>query len=298
MSDLTDDNLLNELRSRMKSTINPDDETERLRCQLERMNNKLQEAEKVQTHFLSNIRCEINNPLTAIMGHCSYLRGMQNLPIDLVHRVALTIFNEAFDLNFQIQNIIAAAEYEAGDCSPYISRVDIHFLIDDIVDTFQPRLHRKQLTLTLQNDIPENCFFQSDAQRLYLILSNIFNNAIEFSGEKNQLEVYTSITNDTLIIAVHDHGIGIEPSMLPEIFRRFHQLEQGTQRQHKGHGLGLSVAKAALDLLGGTIDVKSTPNKGSTFTLCIPQSTQAPNDQDIATDANTFIFTSSLNDIT
>ncbi|MBN2007758.1 HAMP domain-containing histidine kinase [candidate division KSB1 bacterium] len=296
MTNLIDDNLLNELRNRMTSTIDPCEEVERLRSQLEHVNNKLQEAEKVQSHFLSNIRCEINNPLTAIMGHCAYLRGLSEMNLDRVHDVALTIFNEAFELDFQMQNIIAAAEFEAGDRNLFISRVDIHFVLDMLIETFQPRLLSKQLSLTLQNTIPKSRFFSTDANCLHLVMSNILNNAIEYSPEKTKLEVIASVDDQALYLTVHDHGIGIEPSMLHTIFDRFRQLDQGAQRQHKGHGLGLSVCRAALDLLDGRIDVQSQPEQGSTFSIVIPETSTPIEAGDIAPDANTIIFESSLNE--
>ena len=296
MSQSDQKNQLDALRAQFGTSEKSDSDVAKLRRQLERVNQRLKDSEAVQSHFLSNIRCEINNPLTAIMGHCVYLISQGDIDLELRQQIARTIYNEAFDLDFQMQNIITAAELEAGEITPFLSRIDIRYLIDNLIETFQVRLHDKQLTLVLENSIPESRFFQCDAQKLHLILSNVISNAIEYSRDNIELKLIASLVDNNLVLSVRDNGIGIDASQLKAIFDRFRQIDQGATKQHKGHGLGLSVSKASLDLLNGTIEVKSEPNIGSIFTITIPEATDIHVAEDVSTDANTVLFSSPGND--
>lgn len=251
---------------------------------LESMNQKLQESEELKSHFLSNIRNEINNPLTAIMGLSNRLFNgatPANLPV-----IARMIYEEAFSLDFQLQNIFAAAELEAGEITPDWAQVDIASLIKGIFDLLEPAIAHKRLIVAPH--FPVSLPFVTDARKLHLIIINLLANAVEYSPEGGTIEVRVDLAREHLHIQVRDCGPGIPSAQQQTIFDRFRQLQSGPTKGHRGHGLGLSIVSALAEFLGGSIDLESAPEKGSLFRLLIPR----PQDQTdvIAPEGNMFFF--------
>jgi signal transduction histidine kinase len=124
-----------------------------------------------------------------------------------------------------------------------------------------------------------------------MIVYNLLNNAIKFSFDNNKIEIQTIIDHDVLTIKVRDYGIGIKPNEQQIIYDRFRRLNDTINSINTGHGLGLSVAKAYLDMLRGTIDIQSLPNEGTTFSIFIPDPMLDPEaPDDLATDANEIFF--------
>ena len=251
---------------------------------LEQMNGKLQESEGLKSHFLSNIRNEINNPLSAIMGLSNRLfagASPANLPI-----VARMIYEEAFNLDFQLQNIFAAAELEAGEIDPEWAQVDVIGVVTAILDLLDHAIARKQLDLTIQ--MPESLIFISDARKLHLIVINLLANAVEYSPQESRVEVKAELVSGQLHILVQDHGAGIPLLDQSAIFDRFRQLQSGTTKDHRGHGLGLSICRSLAELLGGTIELQSAPGDGTLFRLVLP-AIEVTSDI-FATEGNLFLF--------
>ena len=130
MNRLTDEELIAELKERFAFNLKALDDLREMTGKLEEMNTKLQESESVKGHFLSNIRNEINNPLTSIMGLSTQFMGNKQCDPERCADISRMIYLEAFHLDFQLQNIFMAAELEAGEAEPAFSRVDILRIVD------------------------------------------------------------------------------------------------------------------------------------------------------------------------
>lgn len=293
MNRLTDEELLEELRIRIAENKNYLQEQKDLMQQLQIANAKLQESEQLKSLFLSNVRNEINNPLTSILGLSHNIFSLKEPDIEKIRSLAVLIHEEAFNLEFQLQNIFAATEIEAGEYIPQISYVDIHTLIYDVVSSFQNHLLKKK-NIQVQFDFTigaeKELIFKTDSQKLHLVLSNLLFNAIEFSNSSSELWIKVWIKDNELHISVQDFGIGINPSELKAIFDRFKQLDYGTTKKYKGHGLGLAVCKSILDQLNGSILVTSTEKKGSTFTITLPEMQCQSAMEDFSSNGNDFLF--------
>jgi signal transduction histidine kinase len=261
---------------------------------LEEVNRKLEEAESVKTNFLSNIRNEINNPLTSIMGLSEQiLHGLHPAP-DVIQKIADTIYSEAFDLDFQLRNIFVAAELEAGEQVLNISNVEVNVLIQNTIHSFQRKADKKKLKISYsyKNSIPgrEKKYFKTDSQKLKLILSNLLCNAIEFSMDGGKIELQARMDDKYLVIILKDYGIGFDMKDQKTIFERFRQLDTGMRRKHTGHGLGLSITKDVVEFFGGTISVVSSKGKGSAFTVSVPEVEALEGIDVFSDDGNVFIF--------
>ena len=135
-----------------------------------------------------------------------------------------------------------------------------------------------------------NSTFTTDTEKLQLLLFNLLGNAIEYSEEEGIVEVRAWRDEDQLSISVTDSGIGMDESEKSIIFDRFTQVDTGVTKTHLGHGLGLSVTKAAADLMEGHISLDSQKGEGSVFTVSIPEAESATGEDISSFDGNEFIF--------
>jgi len=284
MEKLTDQQLIEELRERFDMNRRALHDLQTMTRKLEIVNAKLQDSEALKSQFLSNIRNEINNPLSSIIGLARQLmHGSGQDPA----RLAGIIHAEAFNLDFQLRNIFLAAELEAGEVEPSISRTDIAGLVDGTVDLFRYQIDEKRLKIELQ--VPADLQLVTDAEKLQVVLNNLLANAVEFSLENGIVRIEAAHDDGQLCLKVSDSGIGIAPENQEKIFDRFRQLDSGSTKGHRGHGLGLSIIRAVCDLLGGNINVASDLGKGCCFTLTLPE-IEAETTDVLAKDGNFFLF--------
>jgi signal transduction histidine kinase len=292
MSKFTDDELIEELRNRFLMNKESLEQLQDLNRQLRIVNKKLEESEALKSHFISNITNEIINPFTSILGLAKHILSVKKEDWKTVISMVALIHSEAFNLDFQLRNIFVAAKIEAGEIYPEILNVDIKTLIDNVLESFKFEAKKKnlelQFTFDIQPTVGNTFYFKTDPEKLKLILSNLLSNAIKFSFDKQKIEIKVWMTADVININVEDHGTGISEENQKKIFDRFKRLDSAINSLNRGHGLGLSINKAILDLLKGTIDIKSSMGKGSVFTVSIPEAKS-----DIAgfsTDGNEFLF--------
>lgn len=285
MSHFSDDDLIEEIRQRFEFNRNALVDLRAVTRKLETMNEKLHESERVKSQFLSNIRNEINNPLSAIMGLAGQLAACRQEP-ERCARTAAMIYAEAFNLDFQLQNIFMAAELEAGEAVPDYAVVDVGSVICGCLDKLAPRIAEKRIEV--RQKLAEGLVFPTDAQKLEIIVINLLANAVEFDPEAGHVEIAARETGAGLEIAIADSGPGIAAADREAIFDRFRQLDTGTTKGHHGHGLGLSICWSLAELLGGTIDLDSRPGAGSRFVLILPR--PAVEVKVRARDANLFLF--------
>jgi signal transduction histidine kinase len=261
---------------------------------LEDMNRKLLESERMKTNFLSNIRNEMNNPLTSIMGLSRQLVSEDSLNTESIYSVASMIHSEAVSLDFQLRNIFAAAEIESGEVKLTPSAIDVDTLVQGVIETFRFKALEKEVAVHYSpiSQNPNNIvIFKTDSEKLQLIISNLLSNAIEFSHEGGRVDIKGGIKGGLLGFSVEDNGIGIDKADIGTIFDRFKQLDSGSRKLHRGHGLGLSITRDLAGMLLGSISVSSAPGKGSVFTVdAIPELKQQDDEDVLAINGNVFLF--------
>ncbi len=288
---ISDEELLAELKRRFEENKQALQELKSLNEELIVVNKKLEESESLKSHFVSNITNEIINPFTSILGLSKAILSVEKENWKRVFSMIALIHSEAFSLDFQFRNIFVAAKIEAGDIYPEIFTVDIKNMIESVVESFKYESKKKHISvdISFSHDKEEEQFrFKTDPEKLKLILANLLRNAINFSHENGKIEINVCKVNDDLSISVKDYGIGISKENHAIIFDRFNRLDSGINSLNRGHGLGLSVSKAIIDLLKGKIEIESEIGKGARFTLIIPESTEAS--EGFASDANEAFF--------
>jgi signal transduction histidine kinase/CheY-like chemotaxis protein/AraC-like DNA-binding protein len=271
--------------------------TEQQLAEESRERERLNEMDAFKTRFFTNISHEFRTPLTVILGMAEQLekgigdKGMGNgepssqppisnpkAQINLIKRNGqnlLRLINEILDLA-KLENNSLKMNYVQGDILPYLRYIaeSMHSLADT-----------KNVVLKVESS-PEASgaiMMDYDPERLLQIVHNLLSNAIKFtpSGGNVVLQVVTSVTSEglttlpTLKIAVSDTGIGIAPEELPLIFDRFFQTKNQERTKSGGSGIGLSLTKELVKVMGGDISVESTLGKGTTFNVVLPITNKA-----------------------
>lgn len=273
-----------QLKVKLKSSLEERDrairENEGLTKSLKDVNRKLSASEEFKSSFLSNLRNEINNPLASIIALSSEMRitddKKEKCDIDDKHKckkLTWMILYEALSLDFQVRNMLAASELEAGDSLVHVTSVDVGKLVESSLENFQ--LIVEENKISIETNIPEGCRLDTDSDKLELIISNLISNALVFSDPPHSVLINAEIAGDEFIFSVKDEGIGIRKEDQEVIFDRFKELDTGTTKRYRGHGLGLSITKALAEVMLGSVSVESSLGEGSTFTLVLPLSEAA-----------------------
>ena len=275
MSELTDHELIEELRERFAQNKKSLKEVKELNEELQRVNKKLEDSEALKSHFISNITNEIINPFSSILGLAKNIMSLQAADWEQVKSMVSMIYYEAFNLDFQLRNIFVAAKIEAGEIYPEVLNVDMKQLIQSVIDSFKFETEKKKLKVNLDFNIKtlkgKPYFFKSDPEKVKLIISNLLSNAIKYSYEGKSIDIKVWEENEKLNVIVKDYGQGISEENQKVIFDRFEKLDSGINSLHRGHGLGLSINKALLDLLNGQIDIQTEESEGTAFSVSIPE---------------------------
>ncbi|HRT34349.1 MAG TPA: ATP-binding protein, partial [Bacteroidales bacterium] len=169
-----------------------------------------------------------------------------------------------------INDLIDISKIEAGIIQLKFSEVFIYPLLNDVVYFFKPEAEKKGLKIELDCDEQsKNLTIISDQEKIYASLVNLIKNSIKYSNE-GIIKVKAQVTDKFVEFSVSDNGIGIPEEKIGKIFDRFTQVESNSISRAEGAGLGLSIVKAYVDILGGTIKVLSQLGKGSKFIFTIP----------------------------
>jgi PAS domain S-box-containing protein len=232
---------------------------------------KAEEMNRLKSNFLANMSHELRTPLHGILGFSEILQEKENL--DEVKPIAETINNSGKRLLNTLNQILDLSSLEANTRKIDCKFVDVMDIIKDSVNLYRAESERKKIELFYYPAKTPVIAF-TDQKIIYDTLNNLINNAIIFTRKGSvKVKVSEEKINDIsyIIINVVDTGIGINKEDLNIIFDEFRQVSEGWGRNHGGSGLGLSICKKYMELLGGKISVTSKPGAGSDFKLVIPK---------------------------
>jgi len=235
---------------------------------------KAQESDRLKSAFLSNMSHEIRTPMNAILGFSELLGQPDSLPEEQ-ERFTGIIRNAGKRLMHIIDDIIDISKLEAKQIKITRSACNVSQLLNSTLVSFRNmEILTRKPALRLVLDLPDTSAIaevETDPVRLQQVLDNLITNAIKYSTEGDiEAGVRRVVQNGSnhLEFFVKDCGKGIPPDKLSIIFERFRQVEEN--EYHEGAGLGLSISRALVELLGGELKVQSEVGKGTTFTFTIP----------------------------
>jgi len=226
-------------------------------------------ADRIKSAFLATMSHELRTTLNSIIGFTGILlQGLAGPLNDEQQKQMKMVQSSARHLLALINDVLDISKIEAGQLEVAMNCFELTPSIEKAVKIVAPLAEKKGLDLQIdiRKDVNTIC---TDQRRLEQILVNLLNNAVKFT-DKGQVRLSCHRKDKHYMIEVADTGIGIKESDLPELFQPFRQVDAGTTRKHEGSGLGLSICRKLLDLLGGSIMVKSQWGRGSCFTVCLP----------------------------
>ncbi|WP_426071371.1 response regulator [Janthinobacterium sp. DSP2-3-3] len=240
-------------------------------AQLEARAEELQRASRYKSEFLANMSHELRTPLNSslILSKLLSDNTSGNLTPEQV-TFAQTIYSAGNDLLTLINDILDISKVEAGKLELTPDAVPFDELLSSMKMLFGAQAQQKKLIFDVKLAPDAPLSFVSDRQRLEQILKNLLSNALKFTDTGTvSLHVSTDAAGQVRF-QVQDSGIGIADDQQQKVFDAFHQADGTTSRRYGGTGLGLSISRDLAALLGGSIDLASTPGQGSTFTLVLP----------------------------
>lgn len=230
---------------------------------------KAEESDRLKTAFLANMSHEIRTPMNGILGFIDLLQAPsitaeeQSQYFEVVNQSGQRLLNT-------INDIIEFSKIEAGEVKAVMEEVNINHIFTYLYQFFHPQAREKKLQLFYENHLNDgDMVISTDRHKLEAILINIIKNALKFT-EKGQVVFGVKASEKVLVFFVRDTGKGIKPNRLAAIFERFVQADYSHSRGYEGSGLGLSIARAYVEILNGKIWADSVENLGSTFYFTIP----------------------------
>ncbi len=238
---------------------------------------------RAKTQFLAKMSHEIRTPMNGVLGMTELLKDTrltktQRHYLDVIHssgRSLLTVINEILDYS----------KITSGKIDLETIKFNIAELLEDCVSLFSAQARKKQLEVVcrVQPSMPRN--WNGDQAKIRQVLTNLIGNAMKFT-DAGDVKIDASVGVDgDLVIAISDTGIGVEESKIGELFQDFSQADVSTSRKYGGTGLGLTICKQLVELMGGSIEVESLFGAGTTFTVIIPLSS-FPNEEAESIPAN------------
>ncbi len=243
--------------------------------ELQRAKERAEESDRLKTAFLANMSHEIRTPMNGILGFSELLKtpGLagtkQQEYINIIGKSGERMLNI-------INDIIDISKIEAGLVNIEISETNINEEIEYIYSFFKPATDAKGIQLSFKNALSsDRASIKTDQEKLYAILANLLKNAIKYT-EKGSIEFGYSLTGSPaklmeLLFYVKDTGAGIPEDRKEAIFERFIQADIRDRMARQGAGLGLTIAKSYVEMLGGKIWVKSEEGIGTVFYFTLPQ---------------------------
>jgi signal transduction histidine kinase len=235
---------------------------------------KTEKMAEAKTRFLSNVSHEVRSPLSIIIGFAEQLKNEGDTTMNLQYVCA--IHRAAEHLLHTVDDILDFSKLEAGKLELDNQPFDPAAIAKDTTELYQVQARKKGLQLFCDIDLPTDFFVQGDAFRLQQVLLNLVSNALKFT-DKGFVQLTLHLQqqqndNCVLLFTVRDTGVGIATADLQKIFEEFEQsaAKKARERSVRGTGLGLSICKMLVQLQGGTIQVNSKINEGSTFTVALP----------------------------
>ena len=231
-----------------------------------------EDASRAKTDFLANMSHEIRTPLNGVIGIVDSLRRTEMTPeqremVELIQGAGVT-------LERLVSDILDVSKIEAGRLDLEARQFDLDEALEGIIDLAHSRAAEKGLTFEARQGVGARGVFMGDSTRIGQIATNLLSNAVKFTatggvtvewdvaGEEEGEGVLTFVVSDT--------GVGFDAHAGARLFQRFNQADSSITRRFGGTGLGLSICRSLAEMMGGSIEARSTPGQGSVFTVTLP----------------------------
>ena len=232
-------------------------------------------ASQQKSHFLSRVSHELRTPLNAIIGFTQLLQQDSASPLNAVQRKRLGLVNTASQhLLSLINDVLDLSRIEQGSRPLQLMPVSLHRVIGEVVELLCSEALNYEVQILVPS-MPAGLHVQADERALGQVLLNLLSNGVKYNRRGGTLLLEVIADAHQVEISVRDQGLGLTPSELSQLFQPFNRLNAENSRV-SGSGLGLVIAKALTDSMGGTLSAASEPNLGTRFALTLPLAATAP----------------------
>ncbi len=235
---------------------------------------------RLKSDFVANVSHELKTPLALIRLFAETLELGRVPTEDKARQYYRVINKESQRLTQLINNILDFSRIEAGRKEYRFAPTHVGRIVGDVLEAYKFQIEQQgfELSVDVEPDLPE---VEADSEALGQALLNLVNNAIKYSRETRSITLSVRLSpatpragdgaGDRVVISVADRGIGVPKAEQRKIFEKFYRGEASLVHETKGSGLGLSLVEHIMEAHGGSVEIESTPGKGSTFTLVLPR---------------------------
>jgi two-component system, OmpR family, phosphate regulon sensor histidine kinase PhoR len=233
------------------------------------------QIDRMKSDFVAMVAHELKSPLASIEQMIYALQtNCEYEAVNSCNALHSRMTIRTKDLLRLIDNLLNLSKLESGTVVFNLEPIRGHDIVKEILDIAKPQAEGKNITITY-TPCKEDWWFNVDYDHIRTAFMNIVSNAVKYTPEGGILEIQTSLNGGLANLIVKDSGIGISSKDLPHIFDRFYRVKGKATRHITGSGLGLSLVKEVVDAHQGYIEVTSTPEVGTTFTLSFPMTSPA-----------------------
>jgi signal transduction histidine kinase len=244
-------------------------ENAKLYQQVEKANIKLKDLDRLKNEFLSIASHQVRTPLSIIKGYISLLRS--NHKVGPLNEQQDRFMKNIQEANDQLINIISdflnLSRIEQKRMKLEIAEADVEEIIEQVIGRLSHEAELKNIKLNFAHEGQDISKINIDEPKIIEVITNLIDNAIKYSPEKNEIKVTLKKDRDLLKISVADHGIGIPRDFRDKLFQKFSRAHNAIQHQPNGNGIGLFLVKKIVDAHHGKIIVKTKEGRGTTFTV-------------------------------
>ena len=229
---------------------------------------EIERVEKTRRDFIANVSHELRTPLTSIQGYAETVLDHERLS-DSAREFLEIIRKNAMRMARLTEDLLVLARVESGERNFRLEPATPQELLDEAVQTFQEIADNRSIELTVMNTATSLVSVDRDA--IHQVFGNLIDNAMKYGEDGRKILVGACERENGVQFYVRDFGAGIPSEHLPRLFERFYRVDKARSRESGGTGLGLAIAKHVIRAHGGTIQVESELNHGSTFYFTLPR---------------------------
>jgi signal transduction histidine kinase len=230
---------------------------------------ELEKVNHIKSQFIANVTHELRSPVNAIIGLAEMMKiSCEKGYVDQLRDRLNLIMSGATYLRAIITNILDLSKIEAGKMEIINEDFDLMRIIREVAETTKVLLGTNPVEVVIDSEY-QKLTVLSDPVKVKQILTNLMSNAAKFT-EQGRITIAVAISHDELTICVTDTGVGIKKEDMERLFTAFGQVGDVATKRHEGTGLGLTITRSLLDMLGGRITLKSEFGRGTTFEIALP----------------------------
>jgi two-component system, sensor histidine kinase and response regulator len=236
-----------------------------------------EEKRQVRFQSISVLAHELKAPLGSIEGYLQILKDGTAVKDDTTYKRIIDRSLVRLDgMRKLIMDLLDLTRIESGQKKRDRIQVDLRELVVNSMETVEPRSVERKINLTLHCDHPVNIV--ADRNEMEMVINNLITNAVTYNKDNGSVDITLSMESDNVTIKVADTGIGMSEAEAARVFEEFYRAKNQKTKKILGSGLGLAVVKKIVSICQGSIDLKTQPDVGSTFTVVLPRSSESLSD--------------------